>query len=212
MEMARELGLQLIFWPHPAALKSADAKQAAWMEKLRAAEDLPEGSQMMGGSSIRDLIHDLLELLRPKPETVAPAGVNGGDKVYLLYDTTVADDVAFASKLGELISGRKMSVFVPDPNLSANSDRLPRHENLMKACNAVLLYRGAATSPDNWLFQTMPDVLWAERKYGREPLKAKTFLLNDPTPLEGIGDVQLIPCAGEFSPQKLDPFFARFGK
>jgi hypothetical protein len=208
IETARDLGSRMIFWPHPSALTTADAKQAALIAKLRSAKDLPQGSQMLGGSSIRDLIHDLMELLRPKPEASPLAGDSGASKVYLLYDTTDLEDAAFASQLGNIIRDRKMDVFVPDPNPSSNSDRLPHHENLMRACNAVLCYRGPASNPDNWLIQNAQDILLAELKFTRsQPFKAKTFLLADPTPLQGIGNIQLISCAGDFTPEKLGPFF-----
>lgn len=213
IETARELGSRMIFWPHPAALTGADAKQAALITKLRSAKDLPQGSQILGGSSIRDLIHDLMELLQPKPEASPLAGDNGTSKVYLLYDTTDPEDAAFAGQLGNIIRDRKMDVFVPDPKLSNNLDRLPNHENLMRACNAVLCYRGPASNPDNWLIQNAQDILLAELKFTRtQPLKTKTFLLADPTPLQGIGNIQLISCANDFTPEKLGPFFEHIEK
>jgi hypothetical protein len=204
--LAKQAGSRMILWPHPSSAK-ADPKQAALLEQLRSARDLPPGSQLMGGNSIRDLVHDLRELLKP----TATVPVTPKDSVYLLYDPTDNEDTSFANnELAAQLEKRKLGILRPDPSLAV-ADRLPRHEEMMRACSAVLLYRGPASNPDNWLFQTMPDILWAERKYGRAAMRAKTLVVDDPSSLAGIDGVDLIPARG-FSAQKLDPFFARLEK
>jgi hypothetical protein len=81
-----------------------------------------------------------------------------------------------------------------------------RHRQLLRDCDGVLLCRGACPPPDQWLFQTVPDVLFAEQQLGRPPMASKAFLLAEPGALRGLPNV--IPLTASPSAAQLEPFLA----
>jgi len=131
-------------------------------------------------------------------------------RVYLLFDPTTRKDREFAGKLETLITERQMTVFKPEPELVTHSDRLLRHEQFLRECDGVLLYRDGA--PVQWLEQTLPDVLLAELKLHRRPLSTKTCVVTDPEPLAGLRDLQVIRRFDPFDPGHLQPFFSQMQK
>jgi hypothetical protein len=211
IELALELGRPVLTWVHPGKSKSADRKQAALLELIREGTVFPKGSQMLGGASIRDLIRDLLELLKPRPEAPAlPATAGDRGKIYLLFDPTTRQDTQFADELEKFIRTRHLTVFRPETEVVSHSDRLLRHEQFLRECDGVLLYRDLA--PAKWLEQNLPDVLLAELKLHRPPLSAKACVVTDPRPLAGLGNLQIIRRGHPFDFSQLQPFFNQVRK
>jgi hypothetical protein len=97
-----------------------------------------------------------------------------------------------------------MEVLAPRTDL-VTEDRLESHRRLLRNCDGVLLYRGLTQPPDQWLYQTVPDVLFAEQQLGRPPLASRAFLLDDASSLRGF-PVPVIPRTADFSPLQLEPF------
>jgi hypothetical protein len=211
IELALELRRPIVAWIHPAKSQAAGARQAALLQRFREDTEFPEGSQVLGGASVRDLIRDLLELLRPRPEPPALPQRNGElARVYLLFDPTTRSDREFAGELEILMRQRQMTVFKPELSFAAHSDQLQRHEQFLRECDGVLLYRDGA--PPQWLEQTLPDVLLAEFRLHRPPLSAKTCLVTDPLSLQGLRGLQVIRRSDPFDPAHLQPFFAEMEK
>jgi hypothetical protein len=213
MNLAIELGRPILTWMHPGLTPAADAKQVAFLNTIRESTALPKGSQRLGGASIRDMAMDLLELLKPRPDPPPlPDGVTHEGRVYLLYDPTTPLDCQFASELEKLMSQRGLMVSKPDPAITSLSDKLLRHEQLLRESDGVLLYWDGA--PVKWLESTVPDVVLAELRLHRPPL-AKTCLVSDTRPLEALGNLHLaglnspeiIRRSDPFDPADLDKFF-----
>jgi hypothetical protein len=177
---------------------------------IRENTDFPNGSQVLSGTSIRDLIPDLLEFLKPPGDRPVLPPTNGAPRVYLLFDPTTRQDGEFAATLEALISERHMTVFKPDLSLATRADRLQRHELFLRECDGILLYRDGA--PTEWLAQTLPDVLLAEFKLHRPPLSAKTCVVTDPQPLQGLRDLEVIRRDEPFDPAHLGRFFSQMQK
>ena len=68
-----------------------------------------------------------------------------------------------------------MEVFISRTDLPSLTELKLRHENLLRSCDGVLLYRNAA--PEGWWNQLAPEVLLAERRFERQPIKSRAFLL-----------------------------------
>ena len=136
-----------------------------------------------------------------------PAPASENSRVYLLCDPTTQEDTVFALGLKQQLRDKeRMEVFLPQADLSAASDFSKQHQALLQACDGLLLYRNAA--PDQWLLQTVPQVLFAERLAGRPPFRSKAFLLNDPTPFQGYPNVKVIERKPQFNLADLEPFLA----
>jgi hypothetical protein len=204
LAFARDLKKRLIFWLRSAP-GAADEKQAAFIQSIRSGEAVPGGCTLLERMSSRDMIREVLEALKPRAAPAVPAA-NGRPRVYLLYDPTTEGDSRLASDVRASIQSERLEVFLPQAGATTAGDRLERHRQLLRDCDGVLLCRGACPPPDQWLFQTVPEVLFAEQQLGRPPMASKAFLLADPGPLSGLANV--IPLAAQVSAAALEPFLA----
>ena len=213
VNLAIGLGRPVLTWMHPGLTPTADPRQTAFLKTISESTALPKGSQRLGGASIRDMVMDLLDLLRPRPDPLPlPEGAANAQRVYLLYDPTTPLDSQFAGVLETLMSQRHLTVFKPDPTIASHSDKLLRHKQFLRESDGVLLYWDGA--PVKWLESTMPDVVLAELRLRRPPL-AKACLVSDPRPLEllahlqlaGLNRPQIIRRDDPFDPARLDTFF-----
>jgi hypothetical protein len=199
MRAAKDLGRRLIVWAHPRKSKEKQTDLLA-----RILEGAPHGSQVLGGSSIRDFIHDLVELLASRPESVPAASDKTRRNVYLMHDTNQRMEVERAAGLRRLIREQQMTV-QPDANLTLTPDN---HECFMRECDGLLLYRGEVSGPDKWLFQNLSQVQFAEKMYDlKEPLKAKTLLLANPAQVAGVPGLDVLPYCEPLTHELLRPFF-----
>ncbi len=98
----------------------------------------------------------------------------------------------------------KMEVFVSRADLSSPTELKLWHENLLRSCDGVLLYRNAA--PEGWWNQLAPEIILAERRFERQPMKSRAFLLPRPPSWEVGPDVKVIPYQSPFELAKLEPF------
>jgi hypothetical protein len=97
-----------------------------------------------------------------------------------------------------------MEIFLSRADLPSPTDLKIWHENLLRSCDGVLLYRNAA--PEGWWNQLAPEVILAERRFEREPIKSRAFLLPTPPPWEVGPDVKVIPYTPSFQISDLEPF------
>jgi hypothetical protein len=199
LRQAIDLGKPVACWIHPVRAKSAGPQQ---QEFIKLVHSIPTRHELFGHASIRGVIEELRRLLNPtkEPEPLTSASARYGN-VFLLYDSA---DSKVAGEIRNVIRDQDMAVFTPTPDPST-------HRQLMTECDGVLLYRGAAAQPDNWLLQSFPHVYCADQFYPerRHPLKARTFFLADPSPLAQYPGVEIIPFTGEVKPEALKPFFDR---
>jgi hypothetical protein len=204
LQMARELGKRMVFWIQPSTAP-ADEKQARFIQSIRSGEAVADGYTLLERVSSRDMIRVVLEALKPR-QVMAPARANGKPRVYLLYDPTTELDSQLATTVRSSIEAERLEVLAPEAGATTATDRLERHRQWLRDCDGVLLCRGATRPPDQWLYQTVPDVLFAEQQLSRPPILSKAFLLAEPGALPGIPNV--IPFSGEISAAQLEPFLA----
>jgi hypothetical protein len=105
-------------------------------------------------------------------------------------------------RVRDAVQSEPLEVFVPQGGAAV--DRLERHRQLLRECDGVLLCRSAAPAPDQWLFQTVPDVLFAEQQLNRPPMRSKAFLLGEPDAFRGLPNV--IPLVDPMAAQNLESF------
>lgn len=211
IRLAAELEQRMVFWL--AAEETEDEQQKRLLGLIRNGKrndgrELPPGWALLVEKSPRKLIQEILAMLKPERTVInasPPASENS--RVYLLCDPTTQEDTVFALGLKQQLRDKeRMEVFLPQADLSAASDFSKQHQALLQACDGLLLYRNAA--PDQWLLQTVPQVLFAERLAGRPPFRSKAFLLNDPTPFQGYPNVKVIERKPQFNLADLEPFLA----
>jgi hypothetical protein len=205
IDLAVELGKRLVFWFTPEALTTQDQRQRSLVESVRLGKRQQGQWSLLTNASPRANILDLLGMLRPQAVN-ADAKVDSG-LVYLLCDPTTPEDADFARQLQEDIgTAEGLRVEVPlaeSPGVSARPDL---HQKLLREADGLLLYRKVA--PERWLYQTLPEVVYAERLYQRPQLRSKGFLLNDASVLQGFSGVPLFLQSPEFSLKDIEPFLA----
>lgn len=211
--LAAELERKLVFWFATGAEETANERQRRLLALIRDGKrsdgaELPQGWALLIERSPRKLIQEILSMLKPQRGAPPPLGrANGSPRVYLLCDPTTQEDTAFALGLQqELLQKEGMEAFLPQAGLPTAADFTMQHQALLRDCDGVLLYSNAA--PDQWLLQTVPQVLFAEKLVNRPPLRSKAFLLNDPTPWEGYPNIKVIPRRQQFQLGDLEPFLA----
>ena len=124
-----------------------------------------------------------------------------------MHDATTADDTRVALELKDQIGRHeKMDVYISRADLPSPTELKLWHENLLKTADGVLLYRNAA--PEGWWNQLAPEVILAERRFDREPIRSRAFLLPKPPSWEVGPDVKVIPYSAPFPFEHLDPFLA----
>src|SRR5688572_4936282 len=211
--LAADLEHRMIFWIAGGAESTADPKQKALLDAVRAgvrpdapAREWPTGWSRIADKGVRSFIDDVIAKLRPAPAAPALAAPAGGSRIYIVHDAKTADDSRVALELKDQIGrNEKMDVFVSRADLPSPELKL-WHENPLKSADGVLLYRNAA--PEGWLNLLAPEVILAERLFEREPIKSRAFLLPTP-PAWGMGpDVKMIPYSSPFPIANLEPFLA----
>ena len=205
IDLAMELGKRLVFWFTPEALTTRDQRQSSLVESIRLGKRQQGQWSLLTNASLRANIDDLMGMLRPQaasPDAKVDAGL-----VYLVCDPTTAEDAGFARQLQDDIGrteGLRVEVPLADsPGVSARPDL---HQKLLREADGLLLYRKAA--PERWLYQTLPDVVYAERLYQRPQLTSKGFLLNDASVLQGFSGVPLFLQSPEFTLKDIEAFLA----
>ena len=211
--LAADLEQQMMFWVAPGADNPADAKQKALLDAIRRgvrpdnpAREWPQGWSLIADTPVRRFIDAVLTRLRPQPVAAAtPMATTSGPSIYLLHDPTTAADTNVAQELKEKIARAEgMQVFLSRADLPNPTEQKLWHENLLKSCDGVLLYRNAA--PEGWWNQLAPEVILAERRFERQPIKSRAFLLNQPPAWEVGPDVKVIPYHAPFELTDLEPF------
>ena len=197
IKVAQELGKPVAFWVQPGE------KQKDMLGRINELSELPPGSEVLGGRSIRELIPQLLEKLKPSKEVETAAPASGIARVYLNYDTTFPDDCRIAVGIGDMVRARKLEV--------VQRGRDGDHERLMRMSNAVLLFRAANTHPDEWLkFNAMELVVPAQALERQAEFDAKALLVSEPERIQArVPGVPVYPYSEPFAPETLEPFFDR---
>jgi hypothetical protein len=205
LQLAADLGKRIVAWLHPSAA-SPDALQAKVIDGLRSGDLLPAGATLLEGMSSRDMIREVLDTLKPARSPLASARTSRRKApwVYLLYDPTTPRDSQLVTRVRDSVAAENFEVFVPMAGETTTADRLDQHKHLLRECDGVLLCRGHAPSPDQWLLQTAPDVLFAEHQLSRPPMVSKGFLLAEPSALQGLPNI--IPLVEPLLPIHLEPF------
>ena len=204
LQLARDSGKRLVCWVRPAAAPPTRGSSGS-STRIRRGDEFSQPCTLLERHSSRDLIREVLEALKPRPATTAArAAANGAPRVYLLYDPTTERDSQLATTVRRSIELEQLEVAMP--LAGAASDRLARHRELLRGCDGVLLCRGAAPAPDQWLFQTVPDVLFAEQQLSRPPLVSKGLLLADPASFQGLPNVSVMPLTDTVTAAELKPF------
>jgi hypothetical protein len=210
--LAADAEHQMIFWLASGAETTADERQKALINAIRTgvrpdnpAREWPHGWSLIADAGIRKFIDAVVTKLRPQPP-VAPVPISADlPTIYIVHDPTTAADTAVALELKEQI-GRteRMEVFVSRADLPSPTDLKLWHENLLRSCDGVLLYRNAA--PEGWWNQLAPEVILAERRFEREPITSRAFLLPKAPAWEVGPDVKVIRYNSPFHISDLEPF------
>ncbi len=195
IETARELGKPAIFWIQPGV------KQKDIRRRIEDLDKLPAGSEVLGGHSIREMIPQLLDKLKPN-ETIQPSPPTSGiARVYLNFDATLPEDSRIGARIAEVVLDRKAEV--------VRRDRDGDHERLMRSTNAVLVIRAAHPPPDEWLKSHAMELALAERIYDRHPdYYAKALLVTEPALIRAQAPgIPVYAWSEPFAPETLEPFF-----
>jgi hypothetical protein len=210
--LAADAEHQMIFWLASGAETTADERQRALIEAIRSGvrpdnrtREWPQSWSLIADAGIRRFIDAVVTKLRPRPPA-APVPVSADvPTVYIVHDPTTAADSTVALDLKEQIGRTEhMEVFVSRADLPSPTELKLWHENLLRSCDGVLLYRNAA--PEGWWNQLAPEVILAERRFERQPIKSRAFLLPKPPAWEVGPDVKVIPYKSPFSLSDLEPF------
>jgi TIR domain len=210
--LAADLEHQMIFWMTSGADTTSDERQKALINAIRsgvrpdnAEREWPHGWSLISDAGIRRFIDAVVTKLRPQPPAAPVATPADTPTIYIVHDATTAEDTRVALDLKEQIGRHeKMEVFVSRADLSSPTELKLWHENLLKSCDGVLLYRNAA--PEGWWNQLAPEIILAERRFERQPIKSRAFLLPRPPSWEVGPDVKVIPYQSPFELAKLEPF------
>ena len=204
IRLASELERPLVIWIKPGAEQSADARQKQFIEDVRNARNLPDRFTLLEKMNVRAMIREVLELLRPRPER--QSATTNGSSLYLLYDRTSPNDSKFAESLGDKIrQEEKLNVLVPFNSDGASGPEV--HERLLGSCDGVLLYGEEAPKP--WFNSFLMDVLLAEARLNRAPMKSKGMLVHDPSAFRGLpANVNVIQRSDHFDLKQLERVLA----
>jgi len=207
IDLAMGLEKRLVFWLTREAESTQDPEQRDLVERIRLGKRQRGQWSILDNPSHRAVIQDLLGMLRPR--AAAPGEPAKGDAalVYLLCDPTTPEDADFASRLqADIRQAEGMRVELPLANSASASAGQDLHQRLLRESDGLLLYRKAA--PERWLYQTLLDVVYAERLLQRPQLRSKGFLLNDASVLQGFSGVPFFLQSPQFTLQDIEPFLA----
>jgi len=211
--LAADMEHRLMFWLAPGASATADARQQAFLDAIRRgvrpddmAREWPHGWSLIAESGVRRFIDTVLARLKPVPALpMEPGRQPGAASIYIVHDPTTPDDSNVALELRDRISkGEGMNVFLSRADLPSPTEQKLWHEQLLKSCDGVLLFRQSA--PEGWWNQLAPEVILAERKFERSPIKSRAFLLPRPPGWEVGPDVKVLPYTAPFQMTQLEPF------
>ncbi len=211
--LAADLEHQMMFWLTSGAEATSDEQQKALINAIQGGvrpdnkeREWPHGWSLIADAGIRKFIDAVVTKLRPQPPAAAPMATPAGTPtIYIVHDATTAEDTRVALDLKDQIGRHeKMEVFVSRADLSSPTELKLWHENLLRSCDGVLLYRNAA--PEGWWNQLAPEIILAERRFERQPMKSRAFLLPRPPSWEVGPDVKVIPYQSPFELAKLEPF------
>lgn len=210
--LAADLEQQLIFWVATGAEATADERQRLLIDAIKRGvrpdnpqKELPAGWSLLPDTGVRRLIDAVLTKLRPQAAPVVAAPLSPTPTVYIVHDATTAEDTQVAMQLKEQIHRtEKMETFISRTDLASLTELKLRHERLLRSCDGVLLYRNAA--PEGWWNQLAPEVLLAERRFERQPIKSRAFLIPKRPDWEMGPDVKVIPYTPAFQLSDLEPF------
>ena len=206
LELARQRGLRLVFWAHPNCSQATPEAKAV-ITAIRQGDNLPLDSTLLDRMTSRDMIREVLEILKPR-RTPPPLAPKEQPRVYLLYDPTTERDNEVASRVRNAVRTEPLELIVPPTGVSTAADMTERHRQLLRDCDGVLVCRSAAPRPDQWLYQTVPEVLFAEQTLKRPPMTSKGFLLGEPDTFPGLPNV--IPLNESGGPPNLEKFLQPF--
>jgi hypothetical protein len=195
---AQRLKKPVLCWVRPGK-----AREAA-VEGIYALGQLPDGPEILGGNSIRELIPQLFERLRSKKASESPGRARAGVKeVYVNFDKSIADDCRTANLVSGIVEGRSFRVL--------RDGRDGEHKTHMANADAVLLFRATRPEPDNWLRFSARELAKAEEIYERSDL-VRGLLVNDPDRAADFAPLlQRYPWSEPFSSGILNPFFEELG-
>ena len=196
IEAAQELGKPVAFWVRPGS------GQRDMLKRIEGLAELPAGSEILGGRSIREMIPQLLAKLKPR-ETIEPAAPSSGiARVYLNYETKLPEDARIAARVADVVCDRKLEV--------VRNVRDGDHERLMRSANAVLVIRAAHAYPDEWLKLNAMELALSGQIYEKNPdFAAKALLVvTEPARIRAqAAGVPIYSWTEQFPPETLNPFF-----
>ncbi len=207
-KLARELGKERVVWLSAEARNGVSDQQRALIGSLTEQDPGDLAPTVLTGRR-RRMIDEVLALLAPLPasrQPLAAPGINGRPAVYMICDPSTPRDREAAQHLGaEMSTAEGIVVILPEPASAAGLPAAEAHRQRLQACDGLMLFRN--TAPIQWLTQSLPDVLFAERLERQRPLRAKAILLDDPDLLRGVPGV--IVCGGEPELGDLEPFLSQ---
>ncbi|MEZ5355373.1 MAG: toll/interleukin-1 receptor domain-containing protein [Bryobacteraceae bacterium] len=202
LDLAIEYGKRILFWVSREAAATSDPLQKKLIERVRNAEGIAIPFTLLEHQPVRSMIGEVLGTLKP-PSTATAPKPDGTPSVYIVCDPTSNEDAAFARTLSDqIVSAEGFRVFLPEARPSNGATIELQHQQRLRECDGVLLYR--RTAPLEWLIQQAPNVLLAEQILQRPPLRSRAFLLDDPTALQNFPNV--IERDADFNLGDLKPF------
>jgi serine/threonine protein kinase len=175
-EHARKADLQRLIWM-PAHGEAVDERQRAFVLRVQEDPKLHHGAEVIEGN-LNLLKKDLIRRLAPPEEKPKPPGPatapRGTPKLYLICDPK--DEPAIEG-LEDFLFAQGLEVMLPafDGN---DADAAALHQGNLLACDAVLVYYGAA--PRAWVDIKLRELLKAAG-YGREaPIALQAVYIAPP--------------------------------
>lgn len=197
----------------PVGLKTQEALQSQFIEKLRTDAAAQNGAEVLQTSleELKSVIQTRLSGNGRRPKVVPAENAPPKPKIYLIFDKR---DVEGIFALNDYLSvDKNFRVLLPliDDEDADDTQAFDIHKDNLMQCDAVLIYYGNANQV--WFEYKQRDL----RKIaglGRESaLKADAVYVTSPkTPhkrLFGNPDILVIKNFEDFSPSVLEPFLAR---
>ena len=184
--IAAELGKPIVFRVHSGKSRNADQKQKDLLIRVeRSRDESPKGSEVLGGASVRQFLDRLSGVFRRQGKQKDAASRNGAVKVYLIYDSTLADESQAAARVGDMLREKRVEV---------RTERDGEHEQLMRSSNGLLLLRAVSSTPDNWLKLSVRELSYAQEMYQRDAaFDVKAALVAEPARIGQAAGVDVLP-------------------
>ena len=207
----------MAFWIANTSANALDQQQRDFLDAIRAGvrpdnktRELPPGWWLMSDVNIRRFIEAVIAKLRP-PQAL-PAHDDGSgrvSKVYIVHDSTTAEDANVALQLKQQIRDREkaIEVFLSSTEFPSATEARNRHEQLLSLCDGLLLFRNAA--PEGWWTELAPELNLVKQRVPRQqPIKSQAFLVAEPPAWSVDPDVRVIPYLSPFAFESLEPFLS----